>query len=331
MAYPTDTGQSYTTINGTDNTGATLGDGLTHSGRHNAVEDEVTALKEKVGIDGDSDNSTLDFKTSEITGGDTAVGKSATQTLTNKTLTSPTINTPTISLWDGWDERTVGDYSYASTTTINTSSDKTGEIQAGDKIKIVTAGGTFYFFVTAITSSAITVYGGTDYTVPNATFTQFAISRVKAPFGFPLSEDKWTITTSTLSLITISSPSGTGEVSSNLRITLPTGRWRLRGKLDAQIENTAKDFTSVVVYASSDTGSTAMTEQLTGRIGNRLEYTSGNSVLTVNNIVFEDEVGVSSPTGVRVYYTVESGTPTYFRVRASTLCPSLVTATIAYL
>lgn len=59
-----------------------------HADTHNKLEDAI-------GITSSTDNTSLRFKTSEITGGDTAVGKSATQTLTNKTLTSPVINTPT--------------------------------------------------------------------------------------------------------------------------------------------------------------------------------------------------------------------------------------------
>ncbi len=61
-----------------------------HASAHNEYE---TAI----GITGTTDNTSLRFKTSEITGGDTGVGKTATQTMTNKTLTAPTVTSPTIS------------------------------------------------------------------------------------------------------------------------------------------------------------------------------------------------------------------------------------------
>lgn len=58
----------------------------------NEQQEAITALETKVGVTNSAVNTTLDYKTSEVTGGDKAVGKSATQTLTNKTLTSPVVN-----------------------------------------------------------------------------------------------------------------------------------------------------------------------------------------------------------------------------------------------
>lgn len=52
----------------------------------------INTLQDKVGIDGDTNSDSHDYKLSEITATDKAVGKTATQTLTNKTLTSPKIN-----------------------------------------------------------------------------------------------------------------------------------------------------------------------------------------------------------------------------------------------
>lgn len=58
---------------------------------------QIEALEAKVGVDSSAVTSSHDYKLSEVTSTDKAVGKTATQTLTNKTLTSPTINTPTFS------------------------------------------------------------------------------------------------------------------------------------------------------------------------------------------------------------------------------------------
>jgi len=58
----------------------------------NELQTAIEALEAKVGVDSSAVNTSFDFKLNEVTGGDEAVGKSATQTLTNKTLTSPVVN-----------------------------------------------------------------------------------------------------------------------------------------------------------------------------------------------------------------------------------------------
>lgn len=69
---------------------------VTHSQHHSNHNDAIEALEAKVGADGSAVTSSHDYKLSEVTGSDKAVGKTATQTLTNKTLTSPTINSGNI-------------------------------------------------------------------------------------------------------------------------------------------------------------------------------------------------------------------------------------------
>lgn len=65
---------------------------LDHWTQHANINDAVEALEAKVGVDGSAVTTSFDYKLSEVTSTDKAVGKTATQTLTNKTLTSPVIN-----------------------------------------------------------------------------------------------------------------------------------------------------------------------------------------------------------------------------------------------
>lgn len=65
---------------------------VNHVTAHQNIQDAIEAIEAKVGIDGSAVNTSHDYKLSEVTSTDKAVGKSATQTLTNKTLTSPLIN-----------------------------------------------------------------------------------------------------------------------------------------------------------------------------------------------------------------------------------------------
>ena len=66
-----------------------------HAGQHSNVNDAVEALEAKVGADSSAVTTSHDYKLSEVTSTDKAVGKTATQTLTNKTLTAPAISTIT--------------------------------------------------------------------------------------------------------------------------------------------------------------------------------------------------------------------------------------------
>lgn len=58
----------------------------------NTQQEAIAALEAKVGVDSSAVTSSHDYKLSEVTSTDKAVGKTATQTLTNKTLTSPVVN-----------------------------------------------------------------------------------------------------------------------------------------------------------------------------------------------------------------------------------------------
>lgn len=68
-----------------------------HASQHANANDAIEALQAKVGINSSTVTSSFDYKLTQVTGADYAVGLAKTQTLTNKTLTSPTISGANIS------------------------------------------------------------------------------------------------------------------------------------------------------------------------------------------------------------------------------------------
>lgn len=50
-----------------------------------------------------------------------------------------------------------------------------------------------YGIVEKVTSSAVTVFTGTDYSIPNMTLSAAAYSTERLPFGFPANDDRWKI------------------------------------------------------------------------------------------------------------------------------------------
>jgi len=120
-------------------------------------------------------------------------------------------------------------YSSADSPTfvIGTTKDLTGVIGVGMRIKL-TQTTNKYFIVTAITSSTITVYGGTDYTLANAAITLPYFSYQKAPLGFPQSPAKWTVETSDTSASTQASPTASTWYNVNsVTISIPIGAWKV--------------------------------------------------------------------------------------------------------
>ena len=92
--YPTAL-TTYTNPSATDQVAVDVGD-RTHSEFHADNNNDIEALQAKVGIDGSAVTTSHDYKLSEVTSSDKAVGKTATQTLINKTLTAPTIAASTM-------------------------------------------------------------------------------------------------------------------------------------------------------------------------------------------------------------------------------------------
>ena len=116
----------------------------------------------------------------------------------------------------------------APTFVISTSVDNSAAIGVGDRIQL-TQTTVEYFIVTAITSSTITVYGGTSYVLANAAISSPAYSHIKNPLGFPASPTNWTVEFTD----TISRKQNTPaqNIWYNLggaeQITIPIGLWRV--------------------------------------------------------------------------------------------------------
>lgn len=134
---------------------------------------------------------------------------------------------------NGWNrlKTTFTFVSWDSTTytgVVSTNIDLTAYLTAGMKIKLTQNSAVKYAFITAITSTQITLFMGTDYTLTNGGITDAYYSIVRAPYGFPLNPDKWTIkfTSNTL----IQNEAATNETWWNLTncfLDVPIGNWEL--------------------------------------------------------------------------------------------------------
>lgn len=107
-----------------------------------------------------------------------------------------------------------------------------------DKYRAATAQGTSnitltkYFIVTDVgaysgSATLITMYGGTDHALANATITSPKYSLVKCPFGFDPNPIKWSTVLTDMADRTQSSPAAlTWYNPGSLSLTVPIGAWR---------------------------------------------------------------------------------------------------------
>ena len=149
----------------------------------------------------------------------------------------------------------------APTYVCTTSSDMTGSIGVGMRIKLTHSASTKYFIVTAINASTITLYGGTDYTLAATAITAPYYSNVKAPLGFPLYPTKWTVKVTDASSRTQATPTqNTWYNLGSVTISVPIGAWNV----DYQASGYFDDSTSTVlgdIWYTLSTGNNSETDK----------------------------------------------------------------------
>lgn len=133
---------------------------------------------------------------------------------------------------DGWTE--AGEtWAYASADdpsfTFTVSGDQTAKYSPGMRVKL-TQTTTKYFIITKVVHSGgtttITLYGGTDYDLVNATITDPYYSTHKAPQGFPLDPAKWTVELSDTAARSQTSPTKDAWHNlGSLSLAIPIGVW----------------------------------------------------------------------------------------------------------
>jgi hypothetical protein len=126
-----------------------------------------------------------------------------------------------------------------------------------------------YFIIVYVSysspSTALWLYGGTDYAVTNNTIVDPYYSHAKAPYGFPMSPSKWTISLVDSSDRYQNNPAKDGYYNpGGLSISLPIGIWDVFFQVIAV--STCSSGTHTDVYVGLSTSTTSFTNQsLRGR------------------------------------------------------------------
>jgi hypothetical protein len=175
----------------------------------------INAVETKIGIDSSADTDSHDYKLSEVTSSDKAVGKTATQTLSSKTLTSAVLNGD-ITGTGVLDEDTMTTNSstklatqqsikayvdarvgwfpspdtwvYVSASTFKiVGVDRTATYTKGTRLKFAQTTTKYAVVVGSAfsTDTTVTIAVNSDYVVENATITDPFYSYAIAPAGYP--------------------------------------------------------------------------------------------------------------------------------------------------
>jgi hypothetical protein len=204
--------------------------------------------------------------------------------------------------------------------------DVTGYIGVGMRIRL-TQTSVKYFIVTAVGSygggaTLVTLYGGTDYSLTNAACSLVAWASVKAPVGFPINPEKWTVETSFVTDVTQNTPTA-GTWYNITNISLPIGVWKVR--FTTIIENSRATAEDVVIYVTLSTGNNSVSDW---------GFTYYENIFAVTRLIKqctkEKNITLAAKT---VYYlnmaTYEGGTAKI--VSYSSFIPTTISAVCAYL
>lgn len=270
---------------------------------------------------------------------DTVQLLAAAQSPTNKsfdnTSTFTGIKLRSMSGWvDANETWTYSSYDSTNKTGIVTvPSDATTKYAKGMRVMFTNNSATQYGIVVGVTSTTLTVYFGTDYSLTNSAITVPYYSSQKAPFGFPLDPTKWTVTTSSTVNSNKTSPTAstwygdTGLSATGPNISVPIGIWRLYYEAPFYLNKAAATVATASISLSTSSSSQGDTEftcyiNLTGASG------------TIAGVVATYREKVVSVTSTTTYYVVietDTASMNNIAIRGDLGSPCIIRAVCSYL
>lgn len=114
------------------------------------------------------------------------------------------------------------------TGVVNSNLDLTSYLSVGMKVKFTQNSAIKYAFITAISTTQLTLFLGTDYTINNSAISNTYFSMLKSPYGFPTNPNKWSLfKLITNDYIFTDTASATFISFKGINLSLPIGCWKL--------------------------------------------------------------------------------------------------------
>ena len=142
----------------------------------------------------------------------------------------------------------------------------TGTIGNGNRVWVTQSGANKFFLVhgVGITGSTtyLNLYGGTDYSIVAGALGSPQYSRVKAPFGFPVDPDKWTVQVEDTTLRQQASPTANVWYNNgSISINIPIGKWFASYEAEVQSEKLPPTGTFISNYCTLSTANNSETDK----------------------------------------------------------------------
>jgi len=205
--------------------------------------------------------------------------------------------------------------------------DLTGTLYPGMKLKFTQDGTVRYFFITKVTldgsDTDVRLYGGTDYDVGDTAslvISDVYYSREKAPAGFPMDPNKWSVEITDSSDYNVAATSGTWYNLGSLSIDVPIGIWKVtfRGCLRLN-DNRQLQMTL----------STANNTQSDEDLSSPADYCPANRTIGCQQT--DKEIEITTKDTLYFNERFEGGGSDTLYLYGSSYTPSLVRLTISYL
>lgn len=227
-------------------------------------------------------------------------------------------NTGTTYAYVSWDSTT-------KTGVVSTDQDTTNLLSVGMKVKFTQNATIKFGIITAITSTQITLFMGTDYTLLNEVITNVFYSMERAPYGFPLDTNKWSLVFADTNTHQQDAPAK--DVTYNLgnsSLTLPVGNWNVSYGVLIYIVRGSSGITEATVSLSASAS---------GFTDREFSYTIFNNPSSGYMCVATKNKTLNITTPTTYYLIINTSNPsgvTYFQFRGA-ISTTKIIATCAYL
>lgn len=136
---------------------------------------------------------------------------------------------------------------------VASSADVTSNFYACVKVRFTQDLTVKYAIVMVSSGTSQTWYGGTDYVITSSAITNVYFSTAKAPAGFPLNPDKWSIILTNPSNVSLST--SIGIQNTGIYQDIPIGLWNLSFKCEYQASISSTQLMEMYVALSTSTSS----------------------------------------------------------------------------
>lgn len=241
-----------------------------------------------------------------------------------------TVQEASTSGWVGDDETHTWTLSSTETTSdadvyvVNVDADVTDYIGANMKVRLEDDGTVKYFGVLSVGAysggvTPVSLFGGTDY-VLSGTITEFYYSSARAPFGFPLSEDKWAVEMVDTTDRSIAYSAAVTNIYAGHKLILPAGYWGVSSSAYFVGNNGAS---SQNMTLGLSTSSSAISS---ARLLKEIQNTSSGTNISMTFDLPRVWIDLSSETTYYLISIYVSATATTMGIYGSTNTPTVIRA-----